>query len=170
MDEDRLIKLQSFCLLYKNLQKDIEKQEEYLKSLNKEFEKVSRELIPGLLEEVGLSEIKLSTGEKVEVKNKLKASIADKNYLAAYRNMIILEGGDESAKEKVESLFKSGILIEGEVEDSLLEFLIEKGIPYELKKSIHPQTLKAYCEERRSKGFPIPEGISIYEYQETKIK
>ena len=127
------------------------------------------ELIPEILNEVGLSELKLSTGEKIIVKDQLKSSIADKNYLQAYQNMIAAEGGDADAKEKVDGLFKSKAIIENP-DDQILNNLIEKQVPYDLKREIHWQTLQKYCKNKLDRGEKIPEGISVFTYSETVIK
>lgn len=165
ISEDKLLVLSGLCRKYKDLEAQIEAKEQELKSLNEMYTEVSRVSIPTLLNEAGLSEVRLSSGEKVEIKDQLKASVADKNYLQAYRNMVEAEGD----KEKIDSLFKEEAII-SQVNDEILDALIEKGIEYEVKRSIHPQTLKKYCQERLDNGLSIPEGISVFQYQETKIK
>jgi len=166
---DKLSELSNLCSLYKDTQQDIEKVEEKLKKKKEELENISRNLIPSILNEVGLSEVRLVTGEKVIVEDKLKASIADKNYMLAYQNMIKAEGGDEQAEKKIDSLFKSKAVIEN-ISDEILELLIEHEIPYDMKRDIHYQTLNKYCRERLDHGDVIPEGISVFQYQETKLK
>ncbi|MEM4270978.1 MAG: hypothetical protein QXO70_02690 [Candidatus Pacearchaeota archaeon] len=168
LEEDKLQKLQNLVTLYKNLEKEIENLEEAISQKKKAFEEVSRVKIPSLLNSAGLSEVRLSSGEKIIVEEKIKASIADKNYLVAYNNMIKSEGGDAYAKEVVDNLFKSKAIIEAS--DEILEKLIEQNVPYELKRDIHWQTLVKYCREKLENGKPIPEGISVFQYQETKIK
>lgn len=163
--KDKLDLLSELCLKYRNISKTIEDTEEYLKEKIKELEKISRELIPNLLNELHLSEIRLSTGEKIIVEEKLKASIPKKNLLVAYRNMV-LEEGDEN---KISSLFTEKIIID-ESKDEILDLLLDKEIPYTVDRNIHWQTLNKYCREKISSGGNIPEGISVFQYQETIIK
>jgi hypothetical protein len=167
--EDKLVLLTDLCLLYKSLEKEISEIEEKLKSKKDQLLRVSRENIPSILNELLVSEIKLSTGEKIEVEDKLQASISNKNYFEAYQNMILNEGGDESAKEKINTLFKTQAVLNDSDEETL-SILIEEGIGYDLKRTIHPQTLKKYCKELLESGKAIPQGISVFQYQETKIK
>lgn len=150
------------------LEKEIEATEKYLSDRKKELENVSRNLIPSILNSSGLSELRLSSGEKIVVKDKLSASIPDKNYTLAYRNMITAEGGDDHAQQIVDSLFKSQVIIDGNNED-VLNLLLDNDIIYESKYSIHPQTLMKYCRDRLESGKTIPEGISVFQFQETKI-
>ena len=166
---DKLEQLQVFVNNYKERQKAVETLEEALKTAKENFERVSRVHIPELLNSVGLSEVKLSTGEKIQVKDKLKASVADKNYLVAFNNMVKAEGGDKQAQEKVESLFKTRVVVE-EVSDEVLELLIEQNIPYEVKRDIPWQTLNKYCQGKLDQGQLIPDGVSVFQYQETTIK
>lgn len=167
--KDKLDHLAELVHKLKKLEVDVEAAEQVLKDKKKELEEVSRISIPSVLNEVGLSELRLSTGEKVLISDKIKASVADKNYLTAYNNMIKAEGGDEQAREYIDNLFKSRAVIE-DVSDEVLEKLIDEEIPYEMKRDIPWQTLNKYCRERLESGKEIPEGISFYQYQETKIK
>ena len=86
----------------------------------------------------------------------------------AYQNMIKAEGGDKFAEEKIDDLFKTQIVID-EMADDVLNLLLDNNISYDKKKSIHPQTLKKYCQGKLDQGELIPEGISKFEYTETKI-
>ena len=169
ISKDKLEELTDFCLLYKSLQSELQELETKLKEKQKELEDVSRISIPNILNKLMLSELKLSTGEKIIVEEKIKASIAKKNTLLAYKNMILTEGGNKQAEEKVNSLFKTETVLENST-DETLQILINEGISYDLKRSIHHQTLSKYCRGLLESGKPIPEGIAVFQYQETKIK
>lgn len=169
LNQDRLERISTLCSMYRDLEKNIVELELKLKSKKEELEQVSRISIPSILNEVGLSEVKLSTGEKVTIEDKLKASISDKNFILAFNNMIKAEGGDESAEEKIESLFKTKVTI-SDVKEETLDKLLDLDISYDLKKEIHWKTLQRYCSEKLDQGEEIPEGISVFQYQETKIK
>lgn len=169
LTQDKLTQLSDYCNVYIQLEKDIADQELKLKNKKAELEQVSRTNIPELLNEVGLSEVKLADGKKVKIEDKLRANIADKNYLLAYKSMVKAEGGDEEAQRAVDELFKSQAIIES-AEDELLEYFIENDIPYNVKRTIHYQTLVKYCKSKLEQGKEIPFGISVFQYQETKIK
>lgn len=169
VSEDILTRLSDLCKQFQDLEIEIDEKDTVLKEKKAELEDVSRNLIPTLLNEVGLSEIRLKTGEKVEIKDKLHASVSNKNYTLAYRNMFNIEGGDENAQKIVDDLFKSQVIVES-ITDDVLNILLDNDISYERKMSIHAQTLKKYCASRLDQGKRIPVGISVFQYQETKIK
>lgn len=169
LTEDKLTQLSNLCFLYEELEKSIENLELQVKNKKAELEQVSRTHIPNILNAVGLSEVKLANGKKVIIEDKIHANIADKNYLLAYKSMIQAEGGDENAERMIDELFKSQAIIEN-AEDELLEYFIENEIPYNMKRTIHWQTLNKYCKGKLEQGKEIPEGISAFQYQETKIK
>ena len=191
-NEDLLKNLSEAVKRYQVLELEIKVIQENLKTKMGKLEKESRETIPTILNEAGLSELRLSTGEKIKVDDKIKPSIANKNHLLAYRNMIqgeikigeeVKEVGKEEladltkeATKRIDSLFKSVIEIKDFdnlpmdlTEDRVTEILLDFDIPYQRNQSIHYQTLKKYCDERLKQGLPIPEGISVFQYQETKI-
>lgn len=168
MGADVLNTLSKLCDSQLQLEKEIEEIEAQLKIKRVELEAVSRVHIPTILYKSGLSELRLANGLKVVVEDKIKASVANKNYLLAYRNMVQAEGGDEQAELKVDSLFKSKIVVD--YADYIVELLLSKDIPYDSTRSIHAQTLKKYCKDKLGTGEIIPEGITVFQYQETKIK
>jgi hypothetical protein len=169
VEDSVLGELSRLCEKMLVLEKEIESVEENLSLKKKELENISRNLIPSILNTAGLSEVKLNSGYKVIVQDKVASSIVNKNYTLAYRNMINEEGGDERAQEIVDSLFKSQIVIE-DISEEVLDLLLDNDVPYDSKRSIHPQTLNKYCRDRLENGKTIPEGISVFQYQETKIK
>ena len=169
VDTTTLEQVGELCKKQKVLMEEVKVIEESLKAKKKDLEKVSREDIPRIFNSAGLTRLDLATGETIEIKEQLKASIANKNYLLAYRNMVNAEGGDETATTMIDALFKSELVIEN-ASDELMDMLLNKEISYENKKTIHHATLKSYCKNRLESGESVPEGISVYQYQEAKIK
>jgi len=160
--EDSLKKILELVALQKKIQEDIQILEKALNDANRDLIEVSRNQIPAIMQGFNLSELKLSSGEKITVEDKLKASITKDNLEVAYTEM---------SKDGSEILFKKGIKIENAPnEEEILQILLDNNIPYNMEKSIHPQTLNKFCRERMEKGLLIPNGISVYTYQETKIK
>lgn len=141
--------------------------------VKRERDILAREKIPAILNEYGLSEIRLASGEKVVVKDELHPSIAGKNYASARNGIIAAYESDgldhDAAVEITDSLFKDALTISG-ANDNIKQSLLDGGIPFDEKLSIHYQTLKKYCKERRGEGKTIPEPITVFEYQEAKIK
>jgi len=172
-DKTATVKIKSF--IDRNL-KDvaISDLEEVLKAYKEKARLISQELIPSIFDEVGLAEIKLENGKKIIVEQKLKTNISDKNTAKAFENMIKKEmdiSGEsyEKAKEKISSLFDLSITID-EPTDKIKQDLIKKNIAYNQNMGIHYQTLNAYCKGLLSSGQTLPEGITSFSYNETKIK
>ena len=68
----------------RSIEDEIKHQEEALKTKKKELERVSGEIIPTLLSEMGLSSLKLADGSAVDVKPYYSASISVSNKEKAY--------------------------------------------------------------------------------------
>ena len=166
---DSLEHLKYLLKAHLSIEEQIEKTTEQLQILQKELEVISRQAIPTLLNGVNLSELRMESGEKVIIQEKVKASITKKNLYEAFAEMVTAEGGDKEAEEKINTLFKTKVVLP-ETDDALLQHFIEIGQPYDVQKTIHPQTLNKYCKERLHEGKEIPEHISVFQYQETKIK
>lgn len=147
--------------------------EAMVKIAKRERNIVARERIPALLNEHGLSELRLASGEKVVIKDELYPNIAGKNYAAARDGIIAAYESDgldhAAAVEITDSLFKDALTI-SDANDNIKQSLLDGGITFDEKLSIHHQTLKKYCRERRAEGKTIPEPITVFEYQEAKIK
>ena len=66
------------------IQKDIDQNEEYLKQRKRDLDRISGEVIPTMLSEMGLSYLKLTDGSSVEVKTNYSATITQANKEAAF--------------------------------------------------------------------------------------
>ena len=69
---DEVLKLRS-------LEDEIKREEEALKSKQKEVDRISQDVIPTMLSEMGLTSLKLADGSAVDVKPFYSASITVKN-------------------------------------------------------------------------------------------
>lgn len=153
----------------------IETIEEVLKIYKDKERVLSRETVPGIMNENNLETLKLKSGEQCTARYEIKASISNKNYLRAYRNMISQRKKEtgKSLKEcekEIDDLFKDSLIIKEDLSENLFDYLIDHGIPYDTKKEIHWATLKKYCKELLERGQRIPEGINVFQYQETILK
>ena len=72
-------------LKLRELEDDYAQSEKALKDKQKEIDRISQDVIPTLLGEMGLSSLKLADGSAVDVKPFYRASIAVKNRDAAYK-------------------------------------------------------------------------------------
>lgn len=168
MEQDSLQKLNALVTRYEELESEIFMAENLLEDLNKELLAISRGRIPELLNEAQLSEVKIASGKKIVVKDKVHASIAKSRIHEAYTQMVEAEE-DDTAKEATRGLFKEQLTLSDTSEETK-QMLIDSGVPYEEALTIHHQTLGKYCRQRLESGQTVPEAISVFQYQETKIK
>ena len=61
------------------LEEEIDSQEKYLKSLKENFRKLSEDLLPNRLRELGISEFKLSDGTSISIQQYYSARITPEN-------------------------------------------------------------------------------------------
>lgn len=152
--------------------------EKETKELEFQIQNISRKDIPGILNELNLTSIELKTGEKIIVKDQLKASIVSGNKEKAFLDMIQAEidsvdMSKELATMLVAEMFSTNLTINVNTEEEKEEIankLIGLGVPFNYDRNIHWQTLRKWCKERRDAGELIPESINVFEYQETVLK
>jgi hypothetical protein len=150
-----------------------------LERFKKQRNKLSQELIPQLIESQGIDQIGFD-GKIIKVENKIKASVSKANFEEVYKDMVKEElefleasGAEEVsqsiAEENINNFIKDEIVID-ETSNEVKNMLLENDIGYDHKRSIHNQTLEKYCRLQKEQGRRIPQGISTFEYKETKIK
>jgi len=167
---DRTENLTSLAGQVKNL-KALEDQlkidQESLKQKQKELERISGEVIPTLLSEMGLSSLKLADGSAVDVKPYYAANISLKNREAAY-NWLRSNGLGDIIKNEITVSF-------GRDEDNKATTYVNlaKGQGYQptQKLKVEPMTLKALVRERIENGKNMPTDIfNVFVGNRTIIK
>lgn len=144
--------------------------EEKLKEMKKEERELSGEEIPNLLLGRGLSSIKLETGERVEILEKLAVSVPkDRTKRSIIFTWLVENGGNY--------LIKKELKVE-EPEDSIIEYLKFHGIPFTNELGMNTNSLKAFLNDKlgMKKGSlqvieisDIPKEINPFIFRETKI-
>jgi len=167
---DRTENIKSLADQVKNL-RDLEDQlkvdEELLKDKKRDIEKISGEIIPTLLSEMGLSSLKLADGSAVEVKPYYAANISLRNREAAY-NWLRSNGLGDIIKNEITVSF-------GRNEDNkAAEYAnLAKGQGYQptQKLKVEPMTLKALVRERIENKKDIPANLfNVFVGNRTTIK
>ena len=151
----------------KALEDEVKADEELLKEKKKELERISGEVIPTLLSEMGLSSLKLADGSAVDVKPYYAANISLKNREAAY-NWLRSNGLGDIIKNEITVSF-------GRNEDNKAAQYanLAKGQGYQptQKLKVEPMTLKALVRERVENGKDMPTEIfNIFIGNKTTIK
>lgn len=127
---------------------------------------ILRNLIPTVMEELGMSEFKLVDGSKIEVKDHLQASLTEANKPAGF---LWLEENefDGIIKTKVHADFGKG---EADDAKRARDALVAAGFSAELDRNVHPATLKAFVKERLEAGDSIPVDVfGVFQFKEAKI-
>jgi len=149
------------------MNKEIEETEESLKEKKKQKDHVSMEVIPTLMSEMGLAELKLIDGSMVTVKPNYSASITVANREAAF-NWLRNNGLGDIIKNEISVSF-------GRNEDNkaadYATLAQERGFQPTQKLKVEPMTLKALVRERIEAGKEMPtELFNVFVGNQTTIK
>ena len=156
------------------LARKIRDEEEYIASLESDLKKAKKGLqkltdedLPTMLQEIGLSSMKLDDGSEVVVKQTYGASILVDNRPAAFE-WLREKGYDDIIKNTVACQFGRG---EDDKASSFKAIAEKEGYYAEQKTEIHPQTLRAFVKERVENGDDFPmELFGAYIGQRAVIK
>ena len=153
--------------MLEGLNSRIETSENNLKDLKKEHDRLSGEVIPTMMAEMGLSHLKLADGSTVDVKANYSANISVANREKAF-NWLRENGlGD---------IIKNEILVSfGRNEDNkaadYAELAKGQGFQPTQKMKVEPMTLKALVRERIEAGKEMPTEIfGVFSENKTTIK
>ena len=149
------------------LQARLELQEDNMKNTKKDIERISGEVIPTMMSEMGLSHLKLMDGSSVDVKPNYSASISVANKEAAF-NWLRNNGLGDIIKNEISVSF-------GRNEDNkaadYAALAQERGYQPTQKLKVEPMTLKALVRERIEAGKEMPTEIfGIFSENKTTIK
>jgi len=145
----------------------IENHEEHLKSLKKKRDHISGEVIPTMMSEMGLAELKLHDGSHLKVSTSYRATITEANKEAAF-NWLRNNGLGDIIKNEISVSF-------GRNEDNkaadYAELAKGQGFQPTQKMKVEPMTLKALVRERIEAGKEMPTEIfGVFSENKTTIK
>ena len=147
-----------------------EKEEQAKKNLEEAVKRrlyVEQVALPDLFDELGLSNIKLATGEEIKIERGYAATITEQNTAAAF-TWLRKNGHSSIIKHNLQVAAKMG---EDEVFQSLKEKAEELGLTFEEKEGVHPQTLKSFVNEQKTAGSDIPDSVfGIFPIRKAKVK
>jgi len=138
--------------------------EEQLNIAKKTFNRISMEEIPNFLLSHGVTEMKLTDGRKVTVKEDISATVTDdkafKTFLLERNETDIIKVNCAFAKMEAEQMTK------------LMDFLMDNDYDFDAKEDIHHQTKKAYFKAliKQLGRDNLPEFVNIFDLRTTKIK
>tara|TARA_R110001599_G_scaffold63842_2_gene177953 strand:- start:493 stop:1068 length:576 start_codon:yes stop_codon:yes gene_type:complete len=130
-----------------------------LKAKKEELRLTSEQELPDAMQSAGLTQITLSSGEKIDINEFYNAHISKANQEKAY-DWLVSNGHEGLIKNEV--LLKFG-REESVIVDETVSALQSRGLSPEVRQSVHPSTLKAFVKEQFTSGNDIPtEPFGIY--------
>ena len=145
----------------------IEDMEDATKELKRERDLLSSETIPTKMQELGINETTMKDGSKVTVKEGFHCRIPKAKEEEALQ-YLKQEGLGDIIKNQVSTSFGTG---EDNMAGDLAGYIEQNfGITPDVKKSVHPSTLKATLKKRHEEGLTDPDDLfGIFIRPETKI-
>ena len=168
LDKSENIKtLSSEVQKMESLIEEISNIEDKLKQKKKDLDVISGEVIPTMMSEMGLSQLKLMDGSQIDVKPFYNATITQANKEAAF-NWLRQNGLEDIIKNDVVVSFGRG---EDNKAAEYAELAKSQGLQPAQKLKVEPMTLKALVRERIEAGKEMPAEIfSIFAGNKTTIK
>jgi len=149
------------------LEEKIRLEEEHLKSLKDDYRKISEDLLPNKLRELGVSEFKLADGTSMSIQQYYSARITPDNRDVCF-HWLENNGLGDIIKNTVSANFGRG---EDDAASELMTKLEDDGHSLVQKKWVEPMTLKAVVKEQVEKGTDLPlEAFNVYVGQKIKVK
>ena len=150
----------------RSLEDELKEDEENFKNKKREAEKISGEIIPTLLSEMGLSSLKLADGSAVDVKPYYSANISIKNRESAY-SWLRQNGLGDIIKNDITVSFGRG---EDNKAAEYANLAKGQGFQPTQKLKVEPMTLKALVRERIENNLEMPMDIfNVFVGNRTKI-
>ena len=157
-DLQRALKLAELLLAAR---KNAERLDAELRTAKDEVRRLEQEDLPELMQELGLTNFKLATGESVEVKQDVECGISEERRARAHA-WLTSNGFGGLIKTEVVAKF-------GRDEHDAAVAAAEK-INGEMIERVHPATLKSFVKEQMEAGRAIPFDLfGIHPFNRVKI-
>ena len=164
--QDAMTKTEHIQSLADQVQR-LEDLEGLIKNTKQDIQKVSGDIIPTMMSEMGLAELKLHDGSHLKVSTSYRATITEANKEAAF-NWLRNNGLGDIIKNEIQVSF-------GRNEDNKAATYAElakgQGFQPTQKMKVEPMTLKALVRERIEAGKEMPTEIfGVFSENKTTIK
>lgn len=166
VDDKQFETLASLCKEMQEQQEIVSNLEEQLKTAKEKERQLSEERIPNKMNELGVSDIKLKDGTRVEIKPFYSAKIPTDRVPEAFQ-WFRDNGHGDLIKNNVSLTF--GRSQDNEAK-SVVDDLRAKGYNVNQVEKVEPMTLKAFVKEQTQKGISIPSDLfGVYIANKTKL-
>lgn len=151
-EENKLEQLGELVHLQQQASLLVAELEDNLSKAKAQLAELEEEKLPELMEDLGMELFKTQGGLVVELKENIRASIAEKNKPKAF-HWLRENGNGDIIKNELKIALSAG---EGEKAKELYDALVEQGYFPEQKQFIHPATLKSFVKEQLEEGVDLP--------------
>tara|TARA_R110002050_G_scaffold184905_1_gene318604 strand:+ start:21 stop:680 length:660 start_codon:yes stop_codon:yes gene_type:complete len=166
ISQDSIKSITDKCNDYNKLKKTIEDEEERISLLKHKARDLEERIIPEMMQEAGVSLLKLSDGSTVEVKPFYAAKIPESRVDEAF-SWLRGKGFEDIIKNTVTASFNRG---QDNQVSELIKVCDEHGFNYNKKEKVEPMTLKAFVKEQVEGGKELPFDLfGVYIANKTKI-
>ena len=168
IDQDSLESVSGLLQQQLKMETEIEIVEIELQNKKEQLKKLSEEIIPAKMTELGMSSTTMVDGSKVDVVENIYVSIPkDPDKSKACYSWLEDNGLGDIIKNQVGMSFGKGENQEAKLLENTIKDL---GFIPEVKVSVHPSTLKATVRQLVKDGKSVPDNIfSLFIGQKTKI-
>ena len=164
--DNSLKEVSDLCTELATEQNEYEELEKMLKDKAKNIRKLSEEIIPARMAELGLESLTLKDGSQIKVKQKVQASIPVRFRGEAFQ-WLRDNGHGDLIKKQVSATFGKG---EDVTANEFIDKIQQLGYDPQQKLWVEPMTLKAFVREQINEGKEIPmEKFGVFVGAETKI-
>tara|TARA_R100000008_G_C3579631_1_gene167576 strand:- start:392 stop:934 length:543 start_codon:yes stop_codon:yes gene_type:complete len=166
IDQDNVKSISDKCHQLNELQSQLKEKEEAISKLKHKIRDMEERIIPEMMQEAGVSKIKLKDGTEVEIKPFYAAKIPESRVEEAF-SWLRGKGFEDLIKNTVTASFGRG---QDNQVSELISVCEKFGFNYNKKEKVEPMTLKAFVREQVEGGKELPFDLfGVYIANKTKI-
>jgi len=166
ISQDNIKSISEKCNDLNKLKKTIDDEEEKISKLKHKARDLEERIIPEMMQEAGVSLLKLADGSTVEVKPFYAAKIPESRVDEAF-GYLRSNGFEDLIKNTVTASFGRG---QDNQVSELISVCEKFGFNYNKKEKVEPMTLKAFVKEQVEGGKKLPFDLfGVYIANKTKI-
>tara|TARA_R100001443_G_scaffold56624_1_gene67544 strand:- start:14378 stop:14920 length:543 start_codon:yes stop_codon:yes gene_type:complete len=166
IDQDNVKSISDKCHQLNELQSQLKEKEEAISKLKHKVRDMEERIIPEMMQEAGVSKIKLKDGTEVEIKPFYAAKIPESRVEEAF-SWLRGKGFEDLIKNTVTASFGRG---QDNQVSELISVCEKFGFNYNKKEKVEPMTLKAFVREQVEGGKELPFDLfGVYIANKTKI-
>ena len=166
IDKDSVKSITEKCHQLQLVRSQIEQEEEKISLLKSKAKDFEERIIPEMMQEAGVSLLKLQDGSTVEVKPFYAAKIPESRVEEAF-SWLRSNGHEDLIKNTITTAFDKG---QDNQVSELISVCEKFGFNYSQKQKVEPMTLKAFVRDQVENGKELPfDMFGVYIANKTKI-